>query len=412
MKISAPPLRLAPLRRARLALPVAAALLALPQGPAAADLIYVLNSGEASVTVIDSHTRTEFRRIPVLREPHHLLMTPDGRELMIADSAANEMLYVNPDTAEVTRRERISNPYHLGFSPDSKYFVINSLRRGQVDIYDAASMALLARLPTPTQPSHMAFSPDSKRVFVTLQGTRGLLAIDLDTRRTLWQADVGPQPAGVIWHNNRLLVGVMGGDYVTVVDPAEGRIERQITTARGSHTVWPAPDGRTVYATSRVDSAITLLDGETLEVKGRWDLPGGPDDISVAPDGKLWVTLRWSARIAIIDPVTGQYEVMRVGRSPHGILVHPTPPPQPVATADPAAPGAEAPRPQPRSEAPAASPLPQPASTTLLPASLLGTAYAAEAPVAPRPEPEAPLAASQPHLLAPYHPLASRLTVR
>ncbi len=411
------------MRRVRLALPVVAALLALPQGPAAADLIYVLNSGEANVTVIDSTTRTEFRRIPMLREPHHLLMAPNGRDLIIADSAANEMVIVNPDTAEVIRRERISNPYHLGYSPDGKYFVINSLRRGQVDIYDAASMALLARLTTPTQPSHMAFSPDSKRVFVTLQGTRGLIAIDLDERRPLWTVDVGPQPAGVIWHNNRLLVGVMGGDYVTVVDPAEARVERQITTARGSHTVWPAPDRRTIYATSRVDSAITLLDGETLEVKGRWDLPGGPDDISVAPDGKLWVTLRWAARIAIIDPATGQYETMRVGRSPHGILVHPTPPPQPIAAADPAAPPAsrpEPPRPEPHTDAAPETGTAPPGSTTLLapallPPSLLGTAYAAEAPVPPRATPEAaepPMVVSEPHLLAPYNPLSRRLTLR
>jgi DNA-binding beta-propeller fold protein YncE len=131
----------------------------------------------------------------------------------------------------------------------------------------------------------------------------------------------------------------MGGDYVSVVNPDEQRVERQVTTAKGAHTLWLSPDGRTIYANSRVDSAITLLDAETLAVKGRWEMPGGPDDISFAPDGKLWVTLRWVARIAIVDPTNGQYETLRVGRSPHGILVHPTPPPvapAPEARAEPA----------------------------------------------------------------------------
>ncbi len=389
------------MRRLRLAVPAFLAL-AIPQGPARADLIYVLNSGESNVTVIDSVTRTEFRRIPVLREPHHLMMTPNGRELMIADSAANEMLYVNPDTAEVLRRERISNPYHLGYSPDGRYFVVNSLRRGQVDIYNAADMALLARIPTPTQPSHMAFSPDSKRVFVTLQGTRGLIAIDLDERKALWTVDVGPQPAGVIWHNNRLLVGVMGGDYVSVVNPAEQRVERTITTARGSHTVWPSSDGHTIYATSRVDSAITLLDAETLAVKGRWDMPGGPDDMAVAPDGKLWVTLRWSARVAIVDPATGQYELIRVGRSPHGILVHPTPAAQPVATADPLVVPVvhtpEPPAPEPKAEVlPAAA---TPTNAALVAPTLMASAHAAEMPL--------PLAEPATTLLAAAHPAGGR----
>ena len=394
----------------------AAMLLAIawPSDQARAYLVYVLNSGEASVTVIDSQTREEFRRIPVLREPHHLVMTPDGRELMIADAAANEMLWINPDTAEVIRRERISNPYHLGYSPDGKYFVVNSLRRSQVDIYNGADMTLLARLPTPTQPSHMAFSPDSKRVFVTLQGSRGLLAIDLDERKPLWTLDVGPQPAGVIWHNSRLLVGVMGSNYVAVVDPGmsagtspgTARVERNIIIGRGSHTVWPSPDGKTIYATSRLDSAITLLDAETLQVKGRWDIPGGPDDIAVAPDGKLWVTLRWTARVAIIDPHTGEYEVLRVGKSPHGILVHPTPTAQPVAAAQqPAAPGPE------RSGLnPAAQAIPGP--TGALPAlGLVSGVFAAATP--PPAIPSAVLgtgSAPQPQLLVPYAPWWRRLS--
>jgi YVTN family beta-propeller protein len=78
--------------------------------PARADLVYVLNSGEASVSVLDATTRQELNRIRVLREPHHLVLTPDGRELVIADSGGNELLFVEPTTGEVKRRERISNP--------------------------------------------------------------------------------------------------------------------------------------------------------------------------------------------------------------------------------------------------------------------------------------------------------------
>ena len=96
---------------------------------ALADLAYVLNSGEASISVIDSTTRAELRRIPVLREPHHLMMSLDGRHLLVGDSAGNELLSINPDTAEVVRRERLSNPYHMGYSPDGKLLVVNSLRQ-------------------------------------------------------------------------------------------------------------------------------------------------------------------------------------------------------------------------------------------------------------------------------------------
>src|SRR5688572_4579894 len=145
-------------RAARLAL----LLLGLAAGPARADLVYVLNSGDASISLLDAGSREELRRIPVLREVHHLVLTPDRTRLVVGDSAANELLFLDPATGEVTRRERISNPYHLEYSPDGRFLVITSLRRDQVDIYDAATLTLLQRLRVPDKPSHLAFSPDSR----------------------------------------------------------------------------------------------------------------------------------------------------------------------------------------------------------------------------------------------------------
>ena len=68
----------------------------------------------------------------------------------------------------------------------------------------------------------------------------------------------------------------------------------------------PAPDGRALYVTSRVDSRVTALDPETLAVTARWDIPGGPDCVAFDPAGRLWITLRWTARVAVLDPRTGR----------------------------------------------------------------------------------------------------------
>ncbi|MDN3566373.1 YncE family protein [Paeniroseomonas aquatica] len=318
---------------------------ALP-GPARADIIYVLNSADASISLVDSTTREEVRRIPVLREVHHLLLTPDRSELVVGDSGANELIFIDPASGEVKRREKFSNPYHMEYSPDGRFLVVTSLRRDQVDIYDAATRTLLARLRVPDKPSHLAFSPDSRFAYVTLQGAKGLMAIDLAERKPTWTAEVGSQPAGVIWHRGRLLVGIMGSDHIAVVNPADGRVERTVFLGRGAHTIFPAPDGRALYVTSRVDSRISVLDPETLEVTARWDIPGGPDCIAFDPDGKMWVTLRWIARVAQVDPATGEAVTIPVGRSPHGVFVQPRRLPLPPApeVMGPAAPPAVASR--------------------------------------------------------------------
>ena len=286
---------------------------------ARADLLYVLNSGDANLLVLDARTRDEVARIPMLREAHHLLLTPDRRTLLVADSGGNEILFLDPNTAQLQRRERVSNPYHLDFSPDGRFLVIASLRRDQVDIYDA-NLQLLGRLRMPDKPSHIAFSPDSRMVYVTLQGSRSVAAISLETRQPVWTAEVGREPAGILWHNGRLLVGVMGSDHVAVMNPETRQVERTIQVGRGTHTIFLSPDRRTLYVTSRVDSRITAIDAETLTVRQSYDVPGGPDCITFDPDGRLWATLRWSARVALLDPRNGEVQTFRVGRSPHGIL--------------------------------------------------------------------------------------------
>jgi len=83
--------------------------LAVAAAPARADLVYVLNSTDPSIVKIDSRTGAEVHRIEGLREVHHLVLSPDGKELLIADSAGNAILFVEPATGAVLRRERISN---------------------------------------------------------------------------------------------------------------------------------------------------------------------------------------------------------------------------------------------------------------------------------------------------------------
>lgn len=291
--------------------------------PARADMVFVLNSGDASISVLDARERVEMRRMPALREVHHAVLTPDGGTLVVGDSGGNELMFLDPANGELRRRLRISNPYHLEYSPDGKYLVVASLRRDQVDIYDAGTMALLARLQQPDKPSHIAFSPDSRFAYVTLQGSGEVVAVDLDRREAAWTVAVGPEPAGIIWHRGRLIMGLMGSTDFVQLNPETREVTRAFSVGRGAHVVVPSPDGRSLYATARVESGVWEVDAETLEVKRRFDVQGGPDCIAFDPDGRLWITLRWLGRVGVLDPRTGTLEQIRVGRSPHGIFVMP-----------------------------------------------------------------------------------------
>jgi YVTN family beta-propeller protein len=139
-------------------------------GPAVAGgIAFIVNSNSASISVIDMTTRKEVQRIPTLREPHHLILTPDGKTLLVGDTAGNQFMFLDPNTGEVRKRMTVADPYQFQFSPDGKFLVVNGLARNQVDVYDASTMALVKRFPVVATPSHLAYSPDSSTVFVSLQ---------------------------------------------------------------------------------------------------------------------------------------------------------------------------------------------------------------------------------------------------
>jgi DNA-binding beta-propeller fold protein YncE len=289
----------------------------------ASGLAFVINSGGASISLVDMAAQKELRRIPVLREPHHLALSPDGKSLLVGDTVGNEMLFLDPVTAALQRRMPVADPYQLGFSPNGRFLVVNGLARNQVDVYDAATMQLLKRFPAATMPSHLDFAPDSSRVFVSLQGTDSMLAIDLNKLAVQWTAKIGKTPAGVLWHDGHVLVADMGTDYVAVVDPADGHVTGRIHTGKGAHNLFIAPDRKIIWVNNRAGGTTTSLDAATLAPLRSYAIPGGPDDIAFAPDGKLWITRRWAEKVAVLDPASGDYQTIEVGRSPHGLFLNP-----------------------------------------------------------------------------------------
>jgi YVTN family beta-propeller protein len=137
---------------------------------AAAQVAFVLNSRDDSVSLIDTKTYKEISRTRVGREPHHLMATPDDKSLIVGSVQSNDLVFYDPVSGAFQKRIKdISDPYQMGFTPDRKWFVSASLALDRVDIYSAHDFKLVKRLPTPRGPSHIIFSQDNRHVFVTLQ---------------------------------------------------------------------------------------------------------------------------------------------------------------------------------------------------------------------------------------------------
>jgi YVTN family beta-propeller protein len=296
--------------------------------PAALRPIFVLNSLDADVSVIDPSTWKEVRRIATGKQPHHLYLTPDEKSLIIANALGDSLTFVDPRTAEVQRTVRdILDPYQLRFSPDMKWFVTVGNRLNHVDIYrwEGGNLSLVKRIPTGKTPSHVWIDSQSTLAYVTMQDSDELVAIDLLSQKLKWRSKTGSLPADVFGtpDDRYLLVGLTGGEGVEVYDvsgPAP-RLEGMIPTGKGAHAFRAAGDRRHVFVSNRVANTISKIDFQRMTVVDNYPAPSGPDCMDLSADGKtIFVASRWAQKLSVIDTETHKVvRQVRVGNSPHGV---------------------------------------------------------------------------------------------
>lgn len=291
--------------------------------------VFVLNSLDASVSVIDPVSWTETQRLPTGKEPHHMYLTPDERSLVIANAMGDSLTFVDPRTAVIQRTiTGIVDPYHLRFSPDMKWLVIAANRLNHIDIYrwDGRLPHLVKRIPTAKTPSHLWIDASSQTVYSTMQDSDELVAIDLRTQNLLWRVPTGKMPADLYGSpdGKLLFIGLTGSDGVEVfaLQPAKpAQRMGLLPTGKGAHAFRAAGDGRHLYVSNRVANSISKIDMQSGKVVDRYPGPSGPDCMDVSADGRyIYVSSRWVGRMSVIDTVERKVvKQVRVGKSPHGI---------------------------------------------------------------------------------------------
>lgn len=318
--------------RSAVALSLCSSLLALaaPSKP-----IFVLNSLDADISVVDPVSFKQIKRIPTGKEPHHLYLSPDEKSLLVANALGDSLTFLDPHTAEVQRVVHgIIDPYHLRFTPDMKWLVTAGNRLDHVDFYSwtpantAQPLKLVKRISAPKTPSHLAIDSKSSTLYVSLQDSNEVLAVDIATQTPRWKIAVGEMPADIFLtaDDRHLLVGLTGDAVVEVYDvsaagAAPARLIKRLPTGKGAHSFRAWGDRRHVLVSNRVANTISKIDTQTLTVVDKFPGPSGPDDMEMMADGKtLLVTSRWAGKLTMIDTQTRKViRKVKVGKSPHGV---------------------------------------------------------------------------------------------
>jgi YVTN family beta-propeller protein len=107
----------------------------------AAPLAYVVNSGDGTVSVIDTATNTVVGiPIPVGREPFGVAVIPDGKHAYVANRGSNNVSVIDTATNMVVATVVVGNvPFNVAVTPDGNHAYVANAGSSNVSVIDTAA---------------------------------------------------------------------------------------------------------------------------------------------------------------------------------------------------------------------------------------------------------------------------------
>jgi len=254
--------------------------------------LYITDEAQSSLDVVDARTLKVVNRIPLSGHPNNLSITPDGRRVYIAIAEAPGAVDVI-DTTSQTRIKSIpiDGAGHNTFvTPDGKFVAAGSIAGRSLTVIDTRTDEKTWTMQFDGGVRPMAFErkPDGStgRIFVQLSDFHGFVVVDFATHRELSRLTL-PDPPGMTRNSS----GLQGSP---------------------SHGIAIAPDGRTLWVTSKVYHYVAAYSMPGLEPLGIAPVAHHPDWLTFSPDSKsLYVACAGSNVVSVVD-VTSIKEVTRI----------------------------------------------------------------------------------------------------
>jgi YVTN family beta-propeller protein len=256
---------------------------------------YITNSGNNTVSVIDTATDTVVTTINVGANPNGVAVTPDGSRVYVTNQGGDSVSVIDTATNMVIGTIDGVGPFPFG----------------------------------------VAVTPDGSKVYITNDGDT-VSVIDTTTNMVK-TITVGQAPAGVVVtpDGSKVYVANQFGNTVSVISTGSDTVLTTISDCSFDQPVGVAvaPDGSKVYVANglRGDSSVIVIATAIDQVSSTIPLPGGrgPFGIAVTPDGSkvlAYITDQvHSNSVFVVDTTTNTVVLpaIPVGSNPFGIAVTP-----------------------------------------------------------------------------------------
>jgi YVTN family beta-propeller protein len=261
--------------------------------------LYFSSEGEQTLHVVDGKTLKSVKSIPLSGRPNNISISPDGRRVYVGIVSSPGAVDVI-DTASMEKVKSIPTKggiHNVYVTPDGKYVIAGSIAGRLMTVIDQKTDETAWTLFTEgVRPIAIETNPDrsSKRLFVQLSNVHGFAVVDFQQRKEV---------SRVMLPN----------------DVPEEKVDKGPFNGSPSHGIGVAPDGKTLWVTSRPNARVYVYSLPDLTLlPGPVDLGGRPDWVTFTPDSKLVYIATENTDSVIAIDVTSRKQVakVKVGKAP------------------------------------------------------------------------------------------------
>jgi YVTN family beta-propeller protein len=267
------------------------------------------NSGKSNnVHLIDPATNRVVGEVANVPINHGAAASPDGRWLYFSSEAEQTLHVVDGKTLQTTKKIPLSGrPNNMSISRDGRRVYVGIVSApGAVDVIDTATLERVKSIPTKGGIHNVYVTPDGQHVVAGSIAGRLMTVIDAKTEEPVWTLfEEGVRPMAFETNANgstkRIFVQISNLHGFAIVDFAsrkevwrvtlpndipEDKVDKGPFNASPSHGLGVAPDGKTLWVTSRPNARVYVYSLPDLTLLGYEELGGRPDWVTFTPDSK------------------------------------------------------------------------------------------------------------------------------
>jgi YVTN family beta-propeller protein len=244
----------------------------------------------------------------------------------ITNSGDNTVSVIDTATNAVTATIAVGGyPFGVAVHPDGATIYVTNTEDATVSVIDAATNKVTATIPVGGGPVYgVAVTPNGSNLYVAI-GYGGVAVIDTNTNSIIHNITGLALTVGIAVHPDGSTAYVSSAEMgLYIIDTTTNTVVKNITEGWCSHLA-AHPDGSTVYVSCEMESEVYMLDTSTNAVTNRIEGVGG--GVAVHPDGsKVYVFGSDSGQntVTVIDVATNTAtDTIPIGNGGYGIATHP-----------------------------------------------------------------------------------------